>query len=30
VCVEACPYGVIKLKGHWEAGSKPFVEVVTE
>jgi ferredoxin len=30
VCVEACPYDVIRLKGRWEAGSKPTVVYVTE
>jgi 4Fe-4S ferredoxin len=30
VCVEACPYDVIRLKGHWEEGTKPTVVYVTE
>jgi len=30
VCVEACPYDVIRLKGRWEAGSKPTVVYVME
>jgi hypothetical protein len=28
--VEACPYDVIRLKGHWEEGTKPTVVYVTE